>query len=100
MEEDRDAPQAAVDSDLSSVSEADSSTARRHKLSKLAKNHVTHLRTVRRKAQRRLANARSRGGNAKHLQGLVDDISAVLSLEQTRGHGGKFGPTLTVAPGV
>ena len=96
MEDDRDAPQAAVESDLSSVSEADSSTARRHKLSKLTKNKMEHLRAVKRRAQKRLGNVRSRGkgGSAKHLQGLVDDISAVLSPVQIRGHGGKFSFTL------
>ena len=93
--EDRDVLQIAVDSDLSSVSEADSSTARRHKLSKLTKNHMVDLRAIRRKAQRRLGNVRSRGkgGSAKHLQGLVDDLSAVLSPAQTRGHAGKFAST-------
>ena len=94
--EDRDAPQTAAYSDLSCVSEADSSAARRHKLSKLGMSQMAHLRAIKRKAHQRLANVHSRGkgGSAKHLQGLVDDISVVLSPVQTREHDGKFGSTV------
>lgn len=82
--EDRD----ASDSDLSSVSEADSGPTRKRKLKWSKKNQ--HLQTLRRKAQKRLANARSRGGNVKHLEGLVNDISTRLGSVQTRGNDGKF----------
>lgn len=110
-EEDFDAPLAAAntveaetdesDSELSCVSEADSSTSRRHKLSKLARTteQMEHLRTIKRQAQKRLYNVhrRGKGGNAKHLQGLVDDISVALSqcTLQARGCDGKFGSAST-----
>jgi len=91
----------ASDSELSCVSEADSSTSRRHKLSKLTCSttfdQMEHLRAIKRQAQKRLYNVQRKGGNAKHLQGLVDDISAALSQRtmQTRGPGGKFGSATT-----
>jgi hypothetical protein len=89
------------DSEASCLSEADSITSRRHKLSKLACNtkQVEHLRTVKRQAQKRLHNVHCRGqvGNAKHLQGLVGDISATLiqCTKQTRSCNGKFGTAST-----
>ena len=89
------------DSETSCLSEADSVTSRRHKLSKLACNtkQIEHLRTVKRVAQKRLHNMHCRGqvGNAKHLQGLVDDISATLiqCTKQTRSCNGKFGTAST-----
>jgi len=85
------------DSETSFLSEADSVTSRRRKLSKLACNtkQIEHLRTVKRQAQKRLHNVNCRGqvGNAIHLQGLVDDISATLiqCTKQTRSCNGKFG---------
>ena len=93
----------ATDSELSCVSEADSSTSRRHKLSKLTcsttLDQMEHLRAIKRQAQKRLYNVqrKGKGGNAKHLQGLVDDISAALSQRtmQTRGPSGKFGSATT-----
>ena len=107
-EEDADAAVATVeagkdesDSETSFLSEADSVTSRRRKLSKLACNtkQIEHLRTVKRQAQKRLHNVHCRGqvGNAKHLQGLVDDISATLiqCTKQTRSCNGKFGTAST-----
>ena len=91
----------ASDSELSCVSEADSSTSRRHKLSKptcsMTLDQMGHLRAIKRHAQKRLYNVQRKGGNAKHLQGLVDDISAALGqcTTQTRGSGGKFGSATT-----
>ena len=84
QKEDLDASstQDASESDLSYISEADSSTSRKHKLKKLTcnKDQMEHLRAIKRQAQRRLYNIQYKGsgGNAKHLQGLVGDISATL----------------------
>ena len=91
----------AYDSELSCVSEADSSTSRRRKLSKLTcsttLDQTDHLRAIRRQAQKRQYNVQRKGGHTQHLQGLVDDISAALSQHtmQTRGTGGKFGSATT-----
>jgi hypothetical protein len=93
--------QDASDSELSYVSEADSSTSRKHKLKKLTcnKDQMEHLRAIKRQAQRRLYNIQYKGsgGNAKHLQGLVDDISATLGQwpSQSRKHDGKFGSAIS-----
>ena len=83
------------DSETSCLSEADSITSRRRKLTKLACNteQMEHLRAIKRQAQKRLYNVQRNGrGDAKHLQGLVDDISATLiqCTTQSRGCGGKF----------
>ena len=89
------------DSETSCLSEADSITSRRRKLTKLACNaeQMEHLRAIKRQAQKRLYNVHCRGqvGDATHLQGLVDDISATLiqCTKQTRSCNGKFGTAST-----
>jgi hypothetical protein len=88
------------DSETSCLSEADSITSRRRKLTKLACNteQMEHLRAIKRQAQKRLYNVQRNGrGDAKHLQGLVDDISATLiqCTKQTRSCNGKFGTAST-----
>ena len=103
QKEDLDASstQDASESDLSYISEADSSTSRKHKLKTLIcnKDQMEHLRAVKRQAQRRLYNIqhKGRGGNATNLQGLVDDISATLGQwsSQSREHDGKFGSAIS-----
>ena len=89
------------DSEMSCISEADSTTSRRIKLNKLVcnmnSNQRGHLCAIKRNAQKRLHNVqcRNKGGNEMHLQGLVNDIAEVLNLHagQARGSGGKFGST-------
>ena len=88
------------DSETSCLSEADSITSRRRKLTKLACNaeQMEHLRAIKRQAQKRLYNVQRNGrGDAAHLQGLVDDISATLNqcTKQTRSCNGKFGTAST-----
>ena len=108
MQEDADAAFAVTveagkddsDSETSCLSEADSITSRRRKLTKLACNteQMEHLRAIKRQAQKRLYNVQRNGrGDAKHLQGLVDDISATLiqCTKQTRSCNGKFGTAST-----
>ena len=104
MQEDADAAFAVTveagkddsDSETSCLSEADSITSRRRKLTKLACNteQMEHLRAIKRQAQKRLYNVQRNGrGDATHLQGLVDDISATLiqCTKQTRSCNGIFG---------
>jgi hypothetical protein len=108
MQEDADAAFAVTleagkddsDSETSCLSEADSITSRRRKLTKLACNteQMEHLRAIKRQAQKRLCNVQRNGrGDATHLQGLVDDISATLiqCTKQTRSCNGKFGTAST-----
>ncbi len=88
------------ESETSCLSGADSITSRRRKLTKLACNteQMEHLRAIKRQAQKRLYNVQRNGrGDAKHLQGLVDDISATLiqCTKQTRSCNGKFGTAST-----
>ena len=86
------------DSEMSCISEADSTASRRLKLIKLVRNmnsnQKMHLCAIRRKAQKRLYNiqCRNKGGNKMHLQGLVNDIAGVLNLhaDRVRCSDGKF----------
>ena len=73
------------DSEMSCVSEADSSTSRSIFVQSNARHRGGCI----------MCNAGTKGGNELHLQGLVNDISAVLSRHtgQPRGLDGKFGPT-------
>ena len=94
------------DSAMSCLSAADSTTSRRPKLDTLVcstvqrgmnSNQVAHLRGVKRTAQKRKHNVRSRkqatSGELHYLTGLIDDISSALSwqTQQVRESDGKFG---------
>ena len=88
----------ASDSEMSCLSAADSSTARRRKLDGMVYgmtlSQVDHLRGIKRKAQKAAHNAPCRGkSRTMHLENVLGDISAVLSWQthQTRETNGKFG---------
>ena len=79
------------DSDMSCLSVADSPITRRRKLDNNDLTQSDHLRSIKRKAQKAAHNAHSRGKSKnKHLDNLLDDISAVLSRQQARGSNGRF----------
>ena len=93
------------DSAMSCLSAADSTTSRRPKLDTLVcstvqrgmnSNQVAHLRGVKRTAQKRKHNVRSRkqatSGELHYLTGLIDDISSALSwqTQQVRESDGKL----------
>ena len=82
------------DSEMNCLSVADSPITRRRKLdtNELTQDQLNHLRSIKRKAQKAAHNAHSRGKSKnKHLDNLLDDISAALSRQQTRGPNGRFG---------
>ena len=87
------------DSEMSCLAVDDSPRARRLKLDKLVygmtSDQMVHLRSVKRKAEKKLHNIRQRKGGEKnrHLPDLIDDVSAVLTWQthQTREADGKFG---------
>ena len=84
------------DSEMSCLSIADSPITRRRKLdtNDLTQDQLNHLRSVKRKAQRTLHDQQRRNKSKnKHLDNLLDDISAVLSRQthQTRESSGRFG---------
>ena len=103
----RELPQEAIistddgtsDSEMSCLAIDDSPRARRLKLDKLVygmtSDQMVHLRSVKRKAEKKLHNIRQRKGGEKnrHLPDLIDDVSAVLTWQthQTREADGKFG---------
>ena len=115
--EDIDAPPPGIsheasDSEMSCLSIADSSTTRRRKLGSvvysMTLSQVTHLRDVKRRAQRAAHNARCRRkSEPRHLDGVLNDVAALLSWQthQTREADGRFGTlrsasTVADAPGV
>ena len=82
------------DSEMSSLSMADSPITRRRKLdtNELTQDQLNHLRSVKRKAQRTLHDQQRRNKSKnKHLDNLLDDISAALQTHQTREPSGRFG---------
>ena len=82
------------DSEMSCLSVADSPITRRRKLdtNELTQDQLNHLRSVKRKTQKAAHNAHSRGKSKnKHLDNLLDDISAALQTHQTREPSGRFG---------
>ena len=101
--EDVNAPPPAIsheasDSEMSCLSVADSSTTRRRKLDSMvysmASSQVTHLRGIKRRAQKAAHNARGRRkSEPMHLDGVLNDVAALLSWQthQTREADGKFG---------
>ena len=88
----------ASDSEMSCLSVADSSTTRRRKLDSMvysmASSQVTHLRGIKRRAQKAAHNARCRRkSEPMHLDGVLNDVAALLSWQthQTREADGRFG---------
>ena len=101
--EDVNAPPPAIsheasDSEMSCLSVADSSTTRRRKFDSMVYSmtlsQVTHLRDIKRRAQKAAHNMRCRRkSEPTHLDSVLNDVSALLSWQthQTRETDGKFG---------
>ena len=101
--EDANAPRPATrhedsDSEMSCLSVADSSTTRRRKLDSMVYSmtlsQVTHLRDIKRRAQKAAHNMHCRRkSEPTHLDSVLNDVSALLSWQthQTRETDGKFG---------
>ena len=88
----------ASDSEMSCLSVADSPTTRRRKLDSMVYSvtlsQVTHLRGIKRRAQKAAHNARCRRkSEPMHLDGVLNDVAALLTWQthQTREADGRFG---------
>ena len=102
-------PHPSDQSDLSSLSEANSPAARRLKLSRmvLAPEGIVKLRSLKKSAQRRAYRiAKRKDARAesdpeeRRLQSLIDDIGCAIPSKwvATRGDDGKFSPWVVAAP--